>query len=147
MDLTHRVFLDLLQSWQQAGVCIKPPLPSSELHRIFAELGIVLTRDVAEFYSIVGGMPTGCPDDHMFELWGPDRIKEENSKSRWAYCWFADWLISSHHYALKPVNSERSAVFIDHHCDRDTPPELLTDSLYQFADQLIRDPASVGVLV
>ncbi len=110
-------------------------------------MGIKLTPDVVALYSITGGMPDGSPDDRMFELWGRERLIRENTKSRWDYCWIADWLISSHLYAIKPIDDEHSAVYIDHVCDRETLPEFLAASVYEFAEMLLMDPPSVGVVL
>ncbi|MDB2526553.1 hypothetical protein N9X53_07695 [Mariniblastus sp.] len=148
MKPSIKVFSDLLELWRkQSDTPTNPPIAPSELLVIFSNLEIALTRDVVALYSITGGMPDGYPDDRMFELWGRDRLKRENAKSTWDYCWIGDWLISSHLYAIKPVDLETSAVYIDHICDRKTTPEFVAESVYEFAEMLLTDPPSVGVVL
>lgn len=148
MNLDSRAYSDLLSIWRnQSDTPTEAPISQNELDGIFSILGIKLTSDIVTLYSITGGMSDGYPDDRMFELWGRERLIRENAKSRWDYCWIADWLISSHHYAIKPIDDEHSAVYIDHMCDRETPPEFLAASVYEFAEMLLSDPLSVGVVL
>jgi len=148
MNSETKAYSELLAIWQnQPDTPTETPLSRNELDNIFSSLGIKLTPDVVALYSITGGMPDGYPDDQMFELWGRERLIRENTKSRWDYCWIADWLTSSHLYAVKPIDDEHSAVYIDHVCDRETPPEFLAASVYEFAEMLLMDPPSVGVVL
>lgn len=50
-------------------------------------------------------------------------------------------------HAIKPIDDEHSAVYIDHICDRKTAPEFLASSVYEFDEMLLSDPPSVGVVV
>ena len=141
-----RVFQLLIKTWRrESNTPLEPALSTDELQTLFNTHGFRATQDVVDLYSLIGGMQNGCPDDRMFELWCSDRIDKENGESKWDYLWFGDWLISSHLYALRPVDERHSAVYIDHKCDRQTPPEFLAESLYDFAERLVRDPTSMGV--
>ena len=148
MKPDSRVYWQLLEKWRsESNTPLEPPLSGDELQRLFGTHGFVATQDVVDLYSLVGGMENGCPDDRMFEIWCRDRIDKENGESKWEFLWFGDWLISSHLYALQPVDERHSAIYIDHKCDRKTPPEFLAGSLYEFAERLISDPASLGVIL
>jgi hypothetical protein len=143
-----RVFQQLIETWRrESNTPLEPALSSDELQTLFGTHGFRATQDVVDLYSLVGGMESGCPDNRMFELWCRERIRTENAESTWDFLWFGDWLISSHLYALKPVDEFHSAVYIDHQCDRSTPPKFLAASLYEFAECLLRDPSSMGVVL
>ena len=45
------------------------------------------------------------------------------------------------------MDDEHSAVYIDHVCDRETPPGFLAASVYEFAEMLLMDPPSVVVVL
>jgi hypothetical protein len=141
-------YLALVTQWRREdNTPLNLPNSPPVVRAVFDALGSSATRDILDFYAIVGGMENGNPDDRMFELWCLDRVATENAESPWEYVWFADWLISSHLYALRPVSETHSAVYIDHKCDRKTAPEFLTDSVYDFANRLVADPTSVGVIL
>lgn len=139
-------YLSLVTRWRaESNTPLLESATADAVRATFSALGVPATPDVCEFYSIVGGMEECCPDDRMFEFWSLERIATENSESPWEFVWFADWLISSHLYALRPVSDSQSAVYIDHKCDRNTPPEFLADILYEFVSCLVNDPESVYV--
>ena len=141
-------FRQLIEMWRgESNTALEPALSRDELQRLFGAFGFRPTKDVVELYSLVGGMTTGCPDNRMFELWCPERIKTENAVPKRGFLWFGDWLISSHLYALKPIDEFHSAVYIDYQCNEKTPPEFLAESLYEFAERLICDPTSMGVVL
>lgn len=148
MNPDSHAYRQLIETWRrESNTPLEPPLSRVELQRLFRTHGFHATQDVVDFYSLIGGMENGCPDDRMFEIWCRERIDEENGESKWDFLWFGDWLISSHLYALQPVDECHSAIYIDHKCDRKTPPEFLVGSLYEFADRLVCDPASLGVML
>ena len=121
MNSETKAYSELLAIWRnQPDTPTETPLSRNELDNIFSSIGIKLTPDVVALYSITGGMADGSPDDRMFELWGLERLIRENTKSRWDYCWIADWLISSHLYAVKPIDDEHPlAWFFETTTERD----------------------------
>jgi hypothetical protein len=137
-------FSELIDRWRvETDTPLMPPVSDAEIRRVFRCLGHAPTADVCQLFSLTGGMPKNCSDDRMLELWCLDRIAEENAESPWEFLWFADWLIASHLYALRPVSPTTSAVYIDHQCDRKTAPERVADSLQDFVSKLVHDPESV----
>jgi hypothetical protein len=141
-------FHNLVDRWRsERDTPLEPAVPSTDVRSVFASLGVAATQDVCDLFTITGGMLRNYPDDHFFQLWCVDRIAQQNSKSTWDYVWFADWLFDSYLYALRPINDAHSAVFIDYNCNRQTPPTIIADTLHEFAERLLLDPKSVGVVL
>ena len=147
MRKTTRAFQQLIENWQSEFTPLELGVSPDKLKTLFASHGFHATQDVIDLYSLTGGMKNGHANDRMFELWCLDRLDEENGASKWDFLWFGDWLISSHLYALQPVDEGHSAVYIDYQCDRITPPQFLAESLYEFAERLVSDPTSMGVIL
>ena len=146
MKQTTRAFQQLIEKWQSEFTPLEPGVSRVKLQTLFASHGFQATQDAADLYCLTGGMENGHSNVWMFELWCLDRLDKENSASKWDFLWFGDWLISSHLYALQPVDERHSAVYIDYQCDRETPPQFLAESLYEFAERLVSDPTSMGVI-
>lgn len=142
-----RAFHRLIETWRGECTPLRPALSCEGLERLWRAHGFRPTKDVVDLYTLVGGMESDCPDNRNFQLWCSERIEAENARSKWDFLWFGDWLIASHLYALKPIDDYHSAVYIDHRCDRETPPQFLAKSLYEFAERLVCNPTSIGVVL
>jgi hypothetical protein len=127
----------LMHRWKKEGITLLPPESPQAIADAFARVGSIATRDVLEFYSEFGGMEP--MDDGFLKIWSLSEIVAENRERSEFGPLFADYLISCWSFRLKPVDSERSAVYVDHHSGP-KPPELVANSLSEFLAIYERDP-------
>jgi hypothetical protein len=103
----------LLPQWNKQNLECVPPVSSDEIRRIFTELGSKATSDVVLLYSTVGGM--GMMDNEMWTLWDFWTLKHENIQHSASVgsVLFADFLMSSWQYRLKPNADDTSSVYLE----------------------------------
>jgi len=130
----------LVRRWRKEGITLLPPESSQAIAEAFARVGSVATRDVLELYSEFGGMEP--MDDGSLKIWSLAEILADNAERSEFGPIFADFLISSWSFRLKPVDADSSAVYIDHH-GGPRPPELVAKSLAEFLAIYERDPKAV----
>ena len=127
----------LARRWKKEGITLLPPESPQAVAEAFARVGSIATRDVLEFYSEFGGMEP--MDDGFLKIWSLSEIVADNPERSELGPLFADYLISCWSFRLKPVDSERSAVYVDHH-NGPKPLELVARSLSEFLTIYERDP-------
>ena len=133
----------LLRRWKKEGIALLPPESSQAIVDAFARVGSMATREVFEFYSEFGGMEP--MDDGCLKIWSLSEIIAENSERSEFGPLFADYLLSSWSFRLRPVNAETSAVYVERH-DESQSLELVANSLAEFLATYERNPKAVHAL-
>ncbi len=111
------------------------PLLRTEVIDKFANSGLILSADVAEVYSTIGGMDENDSDSELLTFWTVEKILFENSfKDEKVY--FADFLIDSHHYYFKYKDSETSAIYVGYD---ETDRYKIADSFDEFFELYLND--------
>ena len=126
----------LLRRWNTERVKLLPPELPANVEAVFERLGSKATRDVVELFSLLGGMDK--MDDGYLKLWSLQEMESENTVRSEFGPIFADYLISSWCFRLRPIDEATSAVYVDHFDPR--PPELVASSLTEFLTIYERDP-------
>ena len=126
----------LLRRWNTERVKLLPPELPANVEAVFERLGSKATRDVVELFSLLGGMDK--MDDGYLKLWSLQEMESENTVRSEFDPIFADYLISSWCFRLRPIDEATSAVYVDHFDLR--PPELVASSLTEFLTIYERDP-------
>jgi hypothetical protein len=127
----------LVRRWRKEGVTPFPPESPQAIVEAFARVGSIATRDVFEFYSEFGGMEP--MDDGYLKIWSLSEILADNPERSDYGPLFADYLMSCWSFRLKPLDAEKSAVYVDHHSGTQ-PPELVANSLAEFLFTYERNP-------
>jgi hypothetical protein len=97
--------------WKQDGLDLAKPLTKNEVIDNFAKLEILISRDIIDVYSNLGGMSDCDSDSVCFSFWTVEKIIEEN-ESNSEFTFFADFLIESHLYGFKFENENVSSIHI-----------------------------------
>ena len=139
--MEKNIYSEFLLHCRDQGVPVMPPARSEDVIQTFRELGQPLSNDVLTLYTSFGGF-VDFEIENLWSLWSLNRLKQENQAYEPPLCWFADYLVSSHMYALQYCNAEVSAVYVDHNSVND-PPYKIADSVEQFFKMYLRDPGSV----
>jgi hypothetical protein len=116
------------QLWKQDGLDLAEPLSENEVIDNFGKLGTLISRDIIDVYSNLGGMSDNDSDSILFSFWTIEKIIEEN-ESNSEFIFFADFLIESHLYGFKFENENVSSIHI-HYGKNDT--EKVADSFEEF---------------
>ena len=77
-------------------------------------------------------------DNGCLKLWSLQEIEHENTAASEFGPIFADYLLESWCFRLRPIDEETSAVYVDHF-DRQ-PPKRVASSLTEFLATYERDP-------
>ena len=126
----------LVRRWANEDVMpVAIPEPD-EVRRTFADLGSTITPDVLAMYQAIGGMEN--MDGELFRIWPLAEVRSEQGQKSGAGILFADYLIGSWCYRVRPVDSARSAVYIDYFDHRG--PLLVAESVEAFFDAYLADP-------
>ena len=128
--------------WRSQSVPLLPAATNEEIEAAFARSNCSLSSDVRRLYAATGGFSDYATDDNSWSLWSLDRLVRENHDRDSDHLWFADWLISSHVYAIRFISPDTSAVFIDHNDPR-YPPMQIADNVAGFLRKYVDDPGSV----
>jgi hypothetical protein len=119
----------LLPRWVAEATEPLPPQPAEMIRQVFESLGSVATLDVLALYSSLGGMR--MMDNEYWRLWPLDEIAGQ-SPSEFGVL-FSDYCISCWEYRLRPVDSDHSAVYVDHFDG--SAPVLVAATLEEFFDR------------
>lgn len=146
-DIYHRA----RQYWNDAGVSLLPPADEDSVWTLFAELGIPLSEDVLQLYTIIGGFECGSTHG-VWALWGLNQLRRENLQRNRADehifdVQFADYLVFSYVYALRFETMQHSSVYIHYFgeeaTEKVTGGEQVADSVGEFLQKYLDDPDSV----
>lgn len=99
------------QVWKKEGLNIAKPISKDAVIESFANLGVLLSKEVIGVYSNLGGMIDESMDSVCFSFWTVERILAEN-KPNSELTFFADFLINSHWYGFKFEDENISSIHI-----------------------------------
>ncbi len=123
----------LLLRWSLEDVGPRPPESRASVEKTFAAVGYRATSDVVHLYGEIGGMDIG--DNHLWRLWPlPEVAAQEPTDSG---VQFADYMLSSWLYRLRPISAEESAVYVDF--VDGTAPALVAASLEDFFSRYVKN--------
>lgn len=129
----------LVRRWDSEQCRLLPPVRAEDIVAAFDALGSRATADVVELYEWCGGMEQ--MDNNYWRLWSLAEMTERNAERGEFGPIFADYLIDSWCYRLKPLNSSESAVYLDYY--NGSTPFLLAASLKEFVERLWEDPPGI----
>lgn len=124
------------QIWKNEGLKIDEPLSENDAVKSFANLNILISKEVTEVYSNIGGMIDENMDSTCFSFWTFERILAEN-KPNSELIFFADFLINSHWYGFKFENEKASSIHIFW---EENQIEKIANSFDDFFENLIINP-------
>lgn len=127
--------------WRSQSVPLLPAATNEEIETAFARLNHPLSNDVRRLYLTTGGF-ADYESDQLWSFWSLDRLVQENHDRDSDYLWFADWLISSHMYALRYISPDVSTIFIDHNCS-EHPPKQIAQDVSDFLRKYVENPENV----
>ena len=104
------ILIKVNKKWQDECLKLAEPLSEEDVIEKFANHGILLSLDVVEVYSTIGGMDENDSDSELLTFWTVEKILREND-SNTDKVYFADFLIDSHHYYFKYKDAETSAIY------------------------------------
>ena len=125
--------------WLGEPVQELPAANASDVQAVFEALGYTASSDVIALYERIGGMQS--MDENYFRLWPLAQVREENASRSPHGVLFADYLINSWCYRVKPVSETEGSVYVDHFDG--SPPLLVGRSLDEFFRSCLSDPESV----
>jgi hypothetical protein len=124
------------QIWKKQGLNIAEPFSENALIKSFANLKVLLSKDVIEVYSNLGGMADDDLDSICFTFWTVEKILKENKPNK-ELTFFADFLIYSHLYGFKFENENTSSIHIYW---GENQIEKIADSFDEFFDNYLTKP-------
>ncbi len=127
-----------LRSWQAQGIHLLPPA-TEELESVFAACGSLISNDIRELYSRIGGFEYGNYCDLNWSLWSPTRMHHENLWNYGPRVWFSDALINAQIYSLEYRNADVSAVYYENPFCHENSYQV-ADSLADFLSHYATDP-------
>jgi len=128
-----RALGELLPRWIEEATDPLPPEETAAVRQIFESLGSIATPDVLALYGYLGGMRV--MDNEYWRLWPLEEVANQVSSETGIL--FSDYCISCWEYRLKPVSSDRSAVYVDRYDG--VPPILVAASLEEFLERYVFD--------
>lgn len=129
--------VELCERWVEEATEPFPPEKPSTVAEVFKRLGFDATPDVLALYGAIGGMKTMAND--FWRLWPLEEIASQEASAKGIA--FSDYCISCWEYRLRPVSSEKSAVYIDYYDGNE--PLLVAASLDEFFDRYSADSESL----
>ena len=102
---------NISELWKKEGLNLAKLLSPDEVKNAFTNLGILISSEVVEVYSNLGGVIDWESDSVCFSFWTLERVLEENG-SNGELTFFADFLINSHLYGFKFENENVSSIHI-----------------------------------
>lgn len=146
------VFERAVQLWEDEEIPLLPRATEDEIRDVFASFGAVPTADVIQLYGLMGGFPDGVVDQIVWSLWSLERIRELNQEHNPdpSYVWFADFLVDSVIYGLRPETSEVSSVWLDSGSyhegpNSNEPPLRLAPTLSDFLNLYLTQPEEIWI--
>ncbi len=124
------------QIWKNEGLDLARPLSRIDIFNSFANFDILLSKDVIDIYSTIGGMTDNESDSVLLSFWTVEKILAENEPKQELIC-FADFLIYSHLYGFKFENEDTSSIHIYWGKNQ---IEKIADSFDEFFENYIINP-------
>ena len=129
----------LVAKWLNEAVQELPPENTEDVMTAFQSVGQAVSADVIALHSQIGGMQ--MMDENYFRLWPLSEIRDLNISPSPHGVLFADYLIDSWQYRIKPISASESMVYVDH-CDGKVP-QPVGENLQDFLWCCLSDPNSV----
>ncbi len=129
------------EHWKLERLKLAEPLSENEIIAVFAELGILLSSDVIEVYSNLGGFDENDMDSECLTFWTIEKIQRENEANS-EYVYFADFLIDSHQYAFKYENPDISSIHVYY---SENAKYKIANSFTDFFELYLKNPARLFV--
>ena len=129
----------LVARWLSEAVQEVPPESAENVKGAFQSLGQAASTDLVALYEQIGGMQ--MMDNNYFRLWPLSEIREENASPSPQGVLFADYLLDSWRYRIKPISEGESMVYVDH-CDGKLPLPV-GKNLQDFLRCCLSDPDAV----
>jgi hypothetical protein len=130
------------QIWKNEGLKIAEPLSENNVVESFANLSILLSQEIIDVYSNLGGMIDEDMDSVCFSFWTVERILTEN-KPNSELTFFADFLINSHWFGFKFENESVSSIHIYW---QENQIEKIADSFDEFLATYTTNPGKYYML-
>lgn len=124
----------LVARWARESTALLPPETPAAIVAAFARTGTAATRDVVSLYSTLGGME--IMDDGCLRIWPLQEIEKQPASE--AGVIFADYLMDSWCFRLRPLTPDTSAVYFDAFDGRAS--QLVANDVLQFLDLYEHDP-------
>jgi hypothetical protein len=105
-DDVEAMIARVLLRWRGLGVDLMPPPSPDQIRRFEDRHEVSFPGDMKAFLSMTGGMETNDWDEHEIRFWGLDEMVPLGQEvptlaaTHEGYWVFADFLISSHYYAV-----------------------------------------------
>lgn len=125
----------LIRKWQSESVPLMPSCGTYLVRATFLGTGIEPPKDLVTLYSLIGGMED--TDDTLWRLWPLSEVDGRKLDANEFGVLFADYLIDSWAYRIKPNNTETSSVYVDYYDGRDSV--LVAETLEEFFNALVED--------
>jgi hypothetical protein len=122
--------------WKNEDLKLDKPLSENDVVESFANLGVLLSKEVINVYSNIGGMIGEDMDSVCFSFWTIERILTEN-KPNSELTLFADFLINSHCYSFKFESVDVSSIHIYW---GENEIEKIADSFDEFFENYLTKP-------
>lgn len=132
-------------SWQKQGINLNDPADDCETWTTFGDRGRPPTADVLDLYRHLDGFADGEYCRNHWSLWSLAKIREENQFNPSEDVWFADYLIDSYYFSLHAENPQTSSVHVQLYDGSGVDTFKVADTLNDFLQKLLSDPASVHV--
>ncbi len=124
------------QLWKNQELTLAKPFSENDLLESFANLEIVLSKDVIDVYTNLGGMADDNMDAICFTFWTVEKVLSEN-KPNSKLIFFADFLIYSHLYGFRFENENISSIHIYW---GENQIEKIADSFDEFFENYLTKP-------
>lgn len=130
---------EILERWESQGVELLAPNDRATVIGALNLTGKKYSEDVVNLYCATGGMKDGAMDDNLWSFWSLEQLVKENAVLRRPGLFFADFLIYSTQYFFRFESPDRSSVWLD------DGQELLADSISEFFEKYLKNPAVLGL--
>ena len=127
----------LLTSLRREGIALLPPESAESIAAAFARGGAIATPDVFYVYSAVGGMEV--MDEGFMRIWPLKEVKNQRASDCGLI--FADYLLDSWCFRVRPLGPDASGVYIDRFDG--LPLQLIATNVLEFLDIYEHDPKRV----
>lgn len=131
----REVLQDVKKYWRVQKLTTGEVFSKNDLIRIFAEHKLLVSQDVIEVFSVIGGFDENEMDSECLAFWTIEKILKEN-KPNTEFVYFADFLIDSHHYAFKFEDGINSSIYI-YYSEKDRPK--VASSFAEFFELYLTD--------
>lgn len=152
-DLWTRV----IDRWHAEKVVVRSAVDANAIEAFERKYGVVLPRDVGEYFSSVDGMGEDDFDNNLYRFWQLKEVKPVEDHlsdargfvypGRYAYpsCFvFADWSLNCWDYAVKLTADRNQPAPVYRVDDSDFMGEPMAESFREFMERYAVDPKDIA---